>query len=174
MLGVALTAGHTNPFSIPWPSSPICSCTLAIRWRRAVRFALSVEISSIYKKNGRTRKVHNLVHTSGFEAVERLNRSLRAIGNFAADGRPILPLDCRNLLDVCLNVSDEVIFIPAHIWTPHFAALSARSGFDSLEECYGDLLPYIHAVETGLSSDPPMNRRLSALDRVFPEEGKPL
>jgi len=135
------------------------------RCRAAVRFMLSVEISSIYKKNGRTRKIHNIVLLPGFAEVAELNRRLGAIGNLKADGRPILGLDSRDLLEICLEVNEDVLFIPAHIWTPHFSVLGASSGFDSLEECYEDLLPHIFAVETGLSSDPPMNWRLSALDR---------
>lgn len=96
--------------------------------RREVRFLLSVEISSIYKKDGRTRKVHNVVCLPSLAAVEKLNRRLAAIGNLAADGRPILGLDSRDLLEICL----DVLFITAHIWTPHFAVLGAGSGFDSL------------------------------------------
>jgi uncharacterized protein (TIGR00375 family) len=133
--------------------------------RGAVRFLLSVEISSIYKKNDRTRKVHNVVILPDFASADELNRRLGAIGNLKSDGRPILGLDSRDLLEICLEVCEDVLFIPAHIWTPHFAALGSSSGFDSLEECYEELLPHIPAVETGLSSDPPMNRRLSALDR---------
>ena len=133
--------------------------------RREVRFLLTVEISSIYKRHGATRKVHNVVCLPDFDAVDGLNRRLGAIGNLKSDGRPILGLDSRDLLAICLEVCPEVLFIPAHIWTPHFAVLGASSGFDSLEECYDDLLPHIFAVETGLSSDPPMNSRLSALDR---------
>ena len=133
--------------------------------RGEVRFLLTVEISSIYKRGGRTRKVHNVVCLPGFDAVDDLNRRLSAIGNLGSDGRPILGLDSRDLLEICLEVDPGVLFIPAHIWTPHFAVLGASSGFDSLEECFDDLLPHIFAVETGLSSDPPMNSRLSALDR---------
>ena len=133
--------------------------------QRQVRFILSVEICSIYTKHGRTRKVHNIVLLPSFDRVTALNKRLAAIGNLKSDGRPILGLDSRDLLDICLDICPEVILIPAHIWTPHFAALGARSGFDSLEECFEDLLPHILAIETGLSSHPPMNRRLSALDR---------
>jgi uncharacterized protein (TIGR00375 family) len=133
--------------------------------RREVRFLLSVEISSIYKKHGRTRKLHNIVALPSFDAADELNRRLGKIGNLKSDGRPILGLNCRDLLEICLEVCPEVLFIPAHIWTPHFAVLGARSEFDSLEECYEDLLPHIIAIETGLSSDPPMNSRLSMLDR---------
>ncbi len=135
------------------------------RCRRAVRFMLSVEISTIYKKGDKTRKIHHVVILPTLESVARLNRRLGAIGNLHSDGRPILGLDSRDLLEICLEADEKVLFIPAHIWTPHFAALGASSGFDSLEECYEDLLPHIFAVETGLSSDPPMNWRLSALDR---------
>ena len=135
------------------------------RCRRAVRFMLSVEISTIYKKGDKTRKIHHVVILPTLESVARLNRRLGAIGNLHSDGRPILGLDSRDLLEICLEADETVLFIPAHIWTPHFAALGASSGFDSLEECYEDLLPHIFAVETGLSSDPPMNWRLSALDR---------
>ncbi len=133
--------------------------------RREVRFLLSVEISSIYKKNGRTRKVHNLVMLPNLERAEAFNRRLGAIGNIKSDGRPILGLPSHDLLSLSLDVCPEVLFVPAHIWTPHFAVLGSESGFDSLAECFDDLLPAIFALETGLSSDPLMNTRLSALDR---------
>lgn len=139
--------------------------TLPRSCRREVRFLLSVEISSIYKRHGRTRKVHNLILLPELERAEALNRRLGAIGNIKADGRPILGLDSHDLLEIAMEVCPEVLFIPAHIWTPHFAVLGSESGFDSLEECFDDLLPSIFALETGLSSDPPMNSRLSALDR---------
>ena len=135
------------------------------RCRGTVRFVLSSEISLIYKKNDKTRKVHHVVLMSSFEAVERLNARLGDIGNLKSDGRPILGLDSRDLVEICLEAAEDVLFIPAHIWTPHFAVLGASSGFDTLEECFEDMLPAIFAVETGLSSDPPMNWRLSMLDR---------
>lgn len=133
--------------------------------RRPVRFVLSGEISNIYKRGGKTRKVHNLVLMPDFEAVERLNARLDAIGNIKSDGRPILGLDSHDLLELCLETDERVIFIPAHIWTPWFSLFGSKSGFDAIEECYGELTGHIHALETGLSSDPPMNWRLSALDR---------
>src|SRR5499427_8826384 len=133
--------------------------------RNEVRFLLSVEISSIYKKNGRTRKVHNLVMLPDLARAEAFNRRLGAIGNLKADGRPILGLDSHDLLALSLDVCPDVLFVPAHIWTPHFAVLGSESGFDSLEECFDELLPHVFALETGLSSDPSMNTRLSALDR---------
>ena len=129
------------------------------------RFVVTGEISSIYKKNGRVRKVHSLILLPGLEDAERLARKLEQVGNIHSDGRPILGLDCRDLLELTLESCPRAIFVPAHIWTPHFSLFGAFSGFDSIEECFGDLTPYIHALETGLSSDPPMNWRVSALER---------
>jgi DNA helicase-2/ATP-dependent DNA helicase PcrA len=127
-------------------------------------FVPSGEISCIYKKNGLTRKVHHLILMPDMNAVERLNERLERIGNIHSDGRPILGLDSRDLLEITLEASDKALFIPAHIWTPWFSVFGSKSGFDSLEECFGDLTGHIHALETGLSSDPPMNRLLSTLD----------
>src|SRR5438132_12100634 len=101
----------------------------------------------------------------GLAYAGECNRRLGAIGNLKADGRPILGLDSHDLLAISLDVCPDVLFVPAHIWTPHFAVLGSESGFDSLEECFDELLPYVFALETGLSSDPPMNTRLSRLDR---------
>lgn len=129
------------------------------------RFILEVEISTIYKKDGATRKVHHLLYTPDLERAGRIRERLGEIGNIASDGRPILGLDSRDLLEITLEAGESCFLIPAHIWTPWFAVLGSRSGFDSIEDCYGDLAPEIFAVETGLSSDPAMNRRLSALDR---------
>jgi DNA helicase II / ATP-dependent DNA helicase PcrA len=130
-----------------------------------VRFMLSVEISTIYKKADRTRKIHHLIYAPDFEAVDRLAASLGRIGNIASDGRPILGLDSRDLLEITLESGPHSYLVPAHIWTPWFAALGSQSGFDSIAECYGDLADQIFAVETGLSSDPAMNWRVSFLDR---------
>ena len=131
----------------------------------APRFVVSGEISSIYKKNGKVRKVHSVILLPGLEDGERLARKLETIGNIHSDGRPILGLDCHDLLEITLELCPDAIYIPAHIWTPHFSLFGAFSGFDTIEECFGDLAPQIHALETGLSSDPPMNWRVSALDR---------
>ncbi len=128
------------------------------------RFVVTGEISSIYKRGGRTRKVHNLILLPGLEQAELLARRLEAVGNIRSDGRPILGLDSRDLLEITLESCPDAIFIPAHIWTPHFSMFGAFSGFETLEECFGDLSGHIHAVETGLSSDPPMNWRVAQLD----------
>lgn len=132
----------------------------------APRFVVTGEISSIYKRGGKTRKVHNLILLPSLEAADELSARLEAIGNIHSDGRPILGLDSRDLLELTLEACPEAEFIPAHIWTPHFAMFGAFSGFNTIEECFDDLAPHIHAVETGLSSDPPMNWRVSALDRL--------
>lgn len=129
------------------------------------RFVVSGEISSVYKKNGKTRKVHNVILLPGLEAADAMAQRLEKIGNIHSDGRPILGLDSHDLLEMMLDVCPEGILIPAHIWTPHFSVLGAKSGFDSVEECFEELAPYIHALETGLSSDPAMNWRISKLDR---------
>lgn len=131
----------------------------------APRFVLSGEISSIYKQDGKVRKVHNVILLPCFDAAETLSRKLEAIGNIHSDGRPILGLSSHDLLEITLETCPDAVFIPAHIWTPHFSLFGAFSGFDTIEECFGDLTPYIHALETGLSSDPPMNWRISTLDR---------
>ena len=130
-----------------------------------VRFMLCVEISSIYKKDGQTRKVHNLIFAPTLEAAEKISQRLERIGNIASDGRPILGLDSRTLLEIVLETSEDAFLIPAHIWTPWFSVLGSKSGFDSIEECFDDLTCHIFALETGLSADPAMNWRLSALDR---------
>lgn len=134
--------------------------------RKPARFVLGVEISCIYKKNGRVRKVHHLVFAPSFEVAKKINAKLEKIGNIRSDGRPILGLDSKNLLSLLLETSDQAYLIPAHAWTPHFAVFGSESGFDSLEECFDELTPHIFAIETGLSSDPSMNWKLSALDQI--------
>ncbi|MBI3617814.1 MAG: hypothetical protein HY210_06320 [Candidatus Omnitrophica bacterium] len=132
--------------------------------RGEVRFMLTVEISSIYKRLDKVRKVHNVVFVPSFKAAERLQARLEAIGNIKSDGRPILGLDSRDLLEIVLETDPLAYLIPAHIWTPWFAVLGSASGFDRVEDCFADLTRHIFAVETGLSSDPLMNWRLKQLD----------
>lgn len=137
----------------------------SVNGSRVPRFVVSGEISSIYKKNGKVRRVHSVILLPGLEEAEVLSKRLEAIGNLHSDGRPILGLDCRDLLEMVLETCPEAIYIPAHIWTPHFSLFGALSGFDSIEECFEDLTPFVHALETGLSSDPSMIWSWSALDR---------
>ncbi|MDY6822187.1 MAG: UvrD-helicase domain-containing protein [Thermodesulfobacteriota bacterium] len=141
-----------------------CDTSVPAACRRPVRFVLSTEISSIYKKNGVTRKNHNLVFMPDLASAARFNERLDAIGNITADGRPILGLDARNLLEIALETTDDAFLIPAHIWTPWFSLFGSKSGFDSMAECFEDLTPHIFALETGLSSDPPMNWRIKEID----------
>ena len=129
-----------------------------------VRFLLSAEISTIYKRDGVTRKVHHLLYAPTFEAAANISAALARIGNLASDGRPILGLDSRHLLEITLNAGPGCYLVPAHIWTPWFAVLGSKSGFDTVADCYQDLAGHVFAVETGLSSDPPMNWMCSGLD----------
>lgn len=130
------------------------------------RFLLTVEISCIYSRNGRTRRVHNLIFAPDFKTVEKINTQLSWIGNLQSDGRPILGLDSQQLVKIVLDANPEATVIPAHAWTPWFSVFGSMSGFDSLEECFGDYAKHIFAIETGLSSDPQMNWRLSKLDNI--------
>ncbi|GDY31957.1 UvrD-helicase domain-containing protein [Gandjariella thermophila] len=130
-----------------------------------VRFLLQVEISTIYKRDGKTRKVHHLCYVPDFDAAEEFTRRLARIGNLKSDGRPILGLDSRDLLEITLESGDGAYLVPAHAWTPWFAVLGSKSGFDAVEDCYADLADHVFALETGLSSDPEMNWRVSRLDR---------
>ncbi len=130
------------------------------------RFILTSEISCIYSKGGRVRKIHILIFAPDFKTVEKINTHLSWIGNLKADGRPILGLDAEELAKIVLDASQNCLIVPAHAWTPWFAIFGSKSGFNSIKECFGDYSKYIYAIETGLSSDPPMNWRLSALDKV--------
>jgi DNA helicase II / ATP-dependent DNA helicase PcrA len=132
--------------------------------QQPVRFLLCTEISTIYRAGDRTRKVHHLLYAPTLDAAATITAALSKVGNLASDGRPILGLDSRHLLDITLNAGPGCYLVPAHIWTPWFAVLGSKSGFDSVADCYGDLAEHVFAVETGLSSDPPMNWMCSSLD----------
>ena len=129
-----------------------------------VRFMLTGEISTIYKQGDKVRKVHHLIAAPDLPCARRIGASLARVGNILSDGRPILGITSRDLLEIVLEAGEHAYLIPAHIWTPWFSALGSKSGFDTIAECYGDLAPHIFAVETGLSSDPPMNRSVRSLD----------
>lgn len=130
------------------------------------RFILTSEISCIYSKKNRVRKIHVVIFAPSFEAVEKINTHLGWIGNLKSDGRPILGLDAKELAKIALGVSPDCLIVPAHAWTPWFSVFGSKSGFDTIEECFDEYAQHIHAIETGLSSDPPMNWRLSALDKI--------
>ncbi|MEK7212015.1 MAG: endonuclease Q family protein, partial [Patescibacteria group bacterium] len=130
-------------------------------------FMLATEISCIYKKGGKARRVHHCILAPDFNAVDKIVARLEGMGkNLKSDGRPIIGLDSKDLLKLVLDASDKCMLIPAHAWTPWFAVFGSESGFDSLEECFDELTPHIHAIETGLSSDPSMNWQLKSLDKI--------
>lgn len=132
----------------------------------SVFFMLTAEISSIYSYKGRMRRIHNIIMAPGIEVVEKINNALSKRGNLSSDGRPILGTPAQDLIKVILDISSDCLFVPAHAWTPWFSIFGSNSGFDSIEECFDEYSKYIYAIETGLSSDPEMNWRLSALDRI--------
>jgi uncharacterized protein (TIGR00375 family) len=128
-------------------------------------FVLQTEISNIYTQDGKGRRVHNIILAPNLEVVEQINAELLKKGRLDYDGRPIFGFSCIELIDMMLDISRDIEVIPAHIWTPWFSIFGSKSGFDSVEECFGDRSKHIHALETGLSSDPAMNWRLSGLDK---------
>ncbi|MBI5887992.1 MAG: DNA helicase UvrD [Deltaproteobacteria bacterium] len=133
---------------------------------KPVQFMLTAEVSNIFSQGGRTRKIHSLIFAPTLKAAGRMNAAFSRLGNIRSDGRPILGFSAIDLLKIVLDASPDAMLIPAHAWTPWFSIFGSKSGFDSIEECFGGLSKHIHAIETGLSSDPQMNWRLSALDRV--------
>jgi uncharacterized protein (TIGR00375 family) len=131
-----------------------------------LKFILSTELSLIYKDNGKVRRVHIMVTAPNLQAVNKLNEYLDAHYNIRSDGRPILGMSCPDLVKLCLSINPHFLIYPAHIWTPWFAMFGSKSGFDSIEECFHDQTEHIYAYETGISSDPTMNWRLSQLDHL--------
>jgi len=132
------------------------------------RFILVTEISQIYKKGEKTRRIHNLIFSPSLETCSKVNQELEKLNfNLKSDGRPILGIDSEELYKILKTIDEKIILVPAHAWTPWYAVFGSKSGFDSLEECFGSMTPYIYAIETGLSSDPPMNWQVSDLDRVM-------
>ncbi len=130
-----------------------------------IYFILTAEVSNIYFKAGKVRKVHNMIFAPSFKIAREINKSLSEYGNLSSDGRPILKLECDRLVKKVSNISPEAFIVPAHIWTPHFSVFGSNSGFDKFEECFEGESDKIFALETGLSSDPSMSERASCLDR---------
>jgi uncharacterized protein (TIGR00375 family) len=131
-----------------------------------VHYMLTTEVSNIYTQNGKVRRIHHLIFAPSFEVVETIRSRFGSLGKLSSDGRPIFSFSSKELLKMVLDISSDCLVIPAHAWTPWFSIFGANSGFDSIEECFGELSKYIYAIETGLSSDPEMNWRLSALDPI--------
>ncbi len=131
-------------------------------------FILSTEVACIYKRHDRTRRLHHCLYFPDLESVDKTIEALNKQGrNLKSDGRPILGIDSEDLLKMLLEIDERILLVPAHAWTPWFAIFGSKSGFDSIEECFGEYSKYIYAIETGLSSDPLMNWRISALDKIF-------
>jgi uncharacterized protein (TIGR00375 family) len=133
---------------------------------QGVQYILTTEVSNIYSQNGKVKRIHNLIFAPSFEVVEVIRSKLGNLGKLSSDGRPIFSFTAKELVKMILDISSDCLIIPAHAWTPWFSIFGANSGFDSIEECFGEMSPYIHAIETGLSSDPEMNWRLSSLDGI--------
>jgi uncharacterized protein (TIGR00375 family) len=132
----------------------------------STHFMLTAEVSNMFTQGGRGRRVHTLIFAPSFEVVERINAQLGKFGKISSDGRPIFGFSAKDLVKMVLDISPDCLLIPAHAWTPWFSIFGANSGFDSMEECFEEETKHIRAIETGLSSDPEMNWRLSALDEI--------
>jgi len=133
---------------------------------QGIQYILTSEVSNIYTQNGKVRRIHNLIFAPSFEVVEAIRSKLGNLGKLSSDGRPIFSFPAKDLVKMILDISPDCLIIPAHAWTPWFSVFGANSGFDSIEECFGEMSPHIRAIETGLSSDPEMNWRLSVLDPI--------
>jgi len=131
------------------------------------KFLLTAEVSNVFYKKGKLRKIHNIIFAPSFEVAEKISNELEKFGDLYSDGRPTLRLEARDLVKLVMEVSEEAMVVPSHIWTPWFSLFGANSGFDSVEECFEEMTSYIYALETGLSSDPAMNWQLSSLDRFL-------
>ncbi len=134
--------------------------------KTTAHFMLTTEISCIYKKNDKTRRIHLVLIAPDLKTVGIINKKLNLIGNLKSDGRPILGVDAEKIVEIVMESSNQAMVIPAHIWTPWFSMFGSESGFDSVEECFGKMTKHIYAIETGLSSDPPMNWRIEQLDHL--------
>jgi len=165
--GIALlgTGDFTHPFYLAELKEKLQPLDNGLFLNGNTRFILTAEVCNNFYSGGSGKRMHTLIFAPGFETAERINARLQGYGKLGSDGRPQLKLSARDLLTMVLDIDERCLVVPAHIWTPWFSLLGANAGFDSAEECFGDLIGHIHAVETGLSSDPPMNWRLSQLDR---------
>ena len=165
--GVALmgTGDFTHHLWLEELKHTLEDCGNGLYKHAGVYFMLTAEVSSIYSKNGRTYRIHNIIFSPSFKSVDKINERLGRIGNLASDGRPILGLDAAELARIVFDIDENCMIVPGHIWTPWFSVFGSMSGFDKIEDCFEKQTEKIFALETGLSSDPTMNWRLSALDR---------
>lgn len=137
-----------------------------LKGKSAPHFILTAEVSNIFSSGGKVRRIHNCIFAPSFEVVDKINKELSKRGNVCSDGRPIFGFSAKELLEIVLDASEDCLLMPAHVWTPWFSLFGSKSGFDSIEECFGDLSKHIKVIETGLSSDPEMNWRISWLDNI--------
>jgi len=131
-----------------------------------IYFMLTTEVSNMFQQGGGSRRIHTMIFAPGFEVVEKINNELSELGKLSSDGRPIFGFSAKELVEIITDISDECFLVPAHAWTPWFSVFGANSGFDSIEECFEEQSKHISCIETGLSSDPQMNWRLSRLDKI--------
>lgn len=164
-IGMLGTGDFTYPGWLKELKEKLDEKEYGIYTHNGVNYVLSAEVSNIYFKNGKVRKIHNVVIAPSFAIAEEINKMLAAYGTLESDGRPMLSLECDKMAKSLKKISGEIMIIPAHIWTPHFSLFGSNSGFDTIEECFEAETPHITALETGLSSNPSMNWRLSALDK---------
>ncbi len=164
-IGLLGTGDFTHPQWLKELKEKLTEKEYGIYTHNGINFILSAEVSNIYFKNGKVRKIHNIIIAPSLEVVDEINKILSPYGKLESDGRPILSLECDKMAKSLRKISEDIMIIPAHIWTPHFSLFGSNSGFDSIEECFEGEAAHITALETGLSSDPPMNWRLSALDK---------
>jgi len=159
------TGDFTHPLWLEELKDKLTQTTDGLYEYKGVKFLLTAEVSNMYSKNGRGRRIHTVLLAPDFETVEKINARLGCRGNLTSDGRPIFGFDVKDIVKICLDASQDCMVVPAHAWTPWFSVFGSNSGFDSVEECFEEEADNIYALETGLSSDPAMNWRWSALDK---------
>ncbi|MFH1779426.1 MAG: endonuclease Q family protein, partial [Candidatus Omnitrophota bacterium] len=159
------TGDFTHPVWLMELKDKLTPSTDGLYEYNGVHFILTCEVYNNFYVEGKAKRIHNIIFAPSFDVVEKLNNKLQGYGDLVSDGRPILHLNARDLVKICLDISPDCFIVPSHAWTPHFSIFGSNSGFDTVEECFGDQTENIHCLETGLSSDPQMNWRLSKLDR---------
>ncbi len=164
-IGVLGTGDFTHPFWLDELKETLRETGDGLYEHQGVRFLLTSEVNTLFYKAGRAHQIHHILLAPSIEAVERINQELEPFGNLSLDGRPTLRMEAWRLVEVVLGVEPRCLIVPAHAWTPWFSLFGSTSGFDTVEECFEHQAANIFALETGLSSDPAMNWRLSALDR---------
>jgi len=164
-VGLIGTGDFTHPLWFETLRTKLTPTPYGLFEYQGVHFILTTEVNTLFYRGGKAKNVHHLIFSPSLEAVEKMSQELAFFGDLASDGRPLLTMEARQLVKIVLGIEPRAFIVPAHAWTPHFAIFGSQSGFDSVEECYEEEAKHIFALETGLSSDPPMNWRLSRLDR---------